>query len=247
MKKVYWFIMIVMATNLLFGLALVSAIEITEFESNPFEGDSGNEWIELYSEEEFELDDYYLENADGNIYELEGTFSGYFVVQFESQWLDNVDERVYLKYEEDNATIDSTPLFDDGDNDNNSWNKCNDEWIFIESSKGEENLCGDEDQNNNDDSNNDSDGNDSNDDDSNLINNSENNQEIDTISTVQTNQREKIVLNAPIQSGGVNEIENEDNAGDIFISKQERLRMWVIYSFLIFAVLLIILLALRRL
>ena len=205
--------MIVMATNLLFSLALVSAIEITEFESNPFEGDSGNEWIELYSDGEFELDDYYLENADGDIYELEGTFSGYFVVQFESQWLDNVDERVYLKYEEDNATIDSTPLFDDGDDDNNSWNKCNDEWIFIESSKGEENLCGNEDQNNNDDSNNDSDGNDSNDDDdsdgddsndddSNLINNSENNQEIDTISTVQTNQREKIVLNAPIQSGG---------------------------------------------
>lgn len=226
-----------MATSSLGGS--VYAIEINEFESNPEGSDSGNEWVELYSEEEFELDGFYLENNDEGVYNLSGSFSGYLVIEFGSQWLDNTDEKVYFKNENDEI-IDETPNFDDGDNDGNSWNKCDGEWLFINSSKGEENLCDEEQDDDNDD---DSDDDDSDDDGSSNLADNSNSQEFNVIANVNTNKKEKIVLNAPIKKS---EDENKKES-NVFSSKQEKLRLGVIYSFLIFSVVLIILLAWKRL
>ena len=274
--------MIAMATSFL--ASNTSALIINEIMYDPVDNENYNEWLEIYNDEDGEVD-----LSDFSICDV-SLLSGY----VDREGNTNNDEGMILQpgkyamitdggsgtevYDNYNVHEDSLALHVDAGSicgrlnnvgDTIVIKNSNDEEIdsvtysagveegyslelisgdFVESedeggTPGDENSYGSDDNDGDD-----SDGDDSNnDDDSDLINNSENNQEIDTISTVQTNQREKIVLNAPIQSEEVNEVENEDNTGDIFVSKQERLRMWVIYSFLIFAVLLIILLALRRL
>lgn len=118
-----------------------TTIIINEVELNPEGDDQGFEWVELYSEEEFDLEGYYLENNDGDIYKLSGVFSDYFVVQFESQWLDNSDEKVYLK--NDNEIIDETPVFTDEENNVLSWGWCDsvNDWRFTPSTQGQGNEC----------------------------------------------------------------------------------------------------------
>lgn len=116
----------------------VSAIRINEFESNPDGTDSGNEWIELYSEIEINLSDYKLVNNDGDEILLNGSFSGYFVYVFNKQWLDNSDEKVFLY--KNNESINETDLFADNKNDDLTWQLC-EIWEFIGSTKGEENDC----------------------------------------------------------------------------------------------------------
>jgi hypothetical protein len=238
----FWFIIVVMAINLSSGAV---GIEITEFESNPEDEDSGEEWIELYSEEEFNLEGYSLRNQDDDIYNLSGNFSGYFVVTFDVQWLDNSDERVYL-LDENNETVDRTSVFDDNDNDNFAWSLCDDEWVFLVSSEGEENNCEDIDDNDSEEDENnetvsDDDADNGEPDDNSVSDNSVSNlnQEVSNLERPAV-VREKIVLNPPI-------VEVSENPEEVFISKQERLRRNVVYAFLVFAVVLIVLLALRRL
>src|SRR3989344_3390746 len=48
----------------------VSAIRLNEIEANPEGTDSGNEWVELYSQDSVNLEGYFLENGDGGIYNL---------------------------------------------------------------------------------------------------------------------------------------------------------------------------------
>ena len=119
-------------------ISSVSALKITEFESNPEGTDAGNEWIELYSEEEVDLGNYKLVNNDGNEIVLNESFSGYFVYIFEKQWLDNSDEKVLLY--ENESLIDETEVFDDSKNNDMTWQLC-DSWEFKLSTKGEENSC----------------------------------------------------------------------------------------------------------
>jgi len=76
--------------------------------------------------------------------------------------------------------------------------------------------------------------------DDNLI--QDNGQEFDQLSDT-LNEKGKIILNSPIEN-----IEKGEETGDkVFISKQERLRFFIVISFLVLAVVLIILLALRKL
>ena len=117
----------------------VSAIQITEVEINPPGSDSGQEWIELYLNEETNLSEYSLVNNDGGTINLSGTYSGYYVFEFSSQWLDNSDEKVFLY--KDTELIDETDLLEDSDNDDKTWQVCNGEWIFKESTKEQENIC----------------------------------------------------------------------------------------------------------
>ncbi len=132
MKKIF-FIFILLPL-----LSSISAIRINEIEMNPKGIDSGNEWIELYSEDEIDIKDYKLINNDGNELALSGSFSGYYVYTFEKQWLDNIDEKIFL-YKNDDL-IDETNLFEDDKNNELTWQLC-DSWEFLESTKGEENYC----------------------------------------------------------------------------------------------------------
>ncbi|RZD30607.1 hypothetical protein CXT76_02120 [Candidatus Parvarchaeota archaeon] len=101
------------------NLNFVFSLSITEVELNPPGSDSGNEWVELYSEEEVNLENYFLENNDQDIINLTGSFRGYYIINFEKQWLDNSDERIFLKSGE--ITIDTSILKDSQDN-GKTWN-----------------------------------------------------------------------------------------------------------------------------
>jgi hypothetical protein len=116
----------------------VLAIRINEVEPNPPGKDAGNEWIELYSENEFNLEGYYLQ-ADNNIYNLSGSFSGYYSIQFSGLWIDNFNETVFLKNTE--GIIDQTDVLTDSENNDKSWSLCNDEWILKVSTRDLDNGC----------------------------------------------------------------------------------------------------------
>jgi hypothetical protein len=122
---------------LLLFLPLVPALQITEIESNPSGTDAGNEWMELYSDEEINLENYLFINHDGNELIIDASFEGYFVYIFPTQWLDNSNESISIY--KDGELIDETPIFDDSSNDGNTFSLC-EEWIFQEATKGEKNC-----------------------------------------------------------------------------------------------------------
>ena len=141
-KKVITF----MLFSALFFLALApfqasAEVRINEFEQNPPGSDAGNEWVELYSSEQLDLENWTLVNGDNGTFALNGTIDGFLVIAFPSLWLDNSDERVILA-DENNNIIDDTPLLSDSRNDNSAWNFCEEDWKFLNSSRGERNNCG---------------------------------------------------------------------------------------------------------
>ena len=139
---VFWFIMIIMGTSFFSGEAF--AIFINEADLNPSGNDNSNttiEWVELYSEEQFNLDGYYLETLSGKIRNLSGSFSGYFVFE-SSRWLRNTNEKVMLKDSSGEVLSETEIIEEETGNDFKGWSKCGSDWIFVELSYGNENLCG---------------------------------------------------------------------------------------------------------
>ncbi|HIG94947.1 MAG TPA: lamin tail domain-containing protein [Nanoarchaeota archaeon] len=119
----------------MFFLPIINAIQITEVELNPLGDDKGNEWVELYSEEEVNLTGYKIVNNDGEEINLNGNLEGYYVYIFEKQWLDNSDEKIFLYY--NNELIDETEIFKDDKNNDLTWQFCNNQWLFANSTKNE--------------------------------------------------------------------------------------------------------------
>jgi hypothetical protein len=122
----------------------ISAIRINEVELNPEGADSGNEWIELYHKGDFDLRGYKLVNNDGDEIEMGGSFSKYYIYVFSKQWLDNTDEKVFL-YKE-GELVDETDLFDDEENNGKTWQFCDGNWEFVESTEKKKNDCEEEEQ-----------------------------------------------------------------------------------------------------
>ena len=122
-------------------LPIISAVTINEVESNPAGTDTGNEWLEIYVQNETNLTGWKLVNADDDTLFLNQSINGFLVINFTGQWLDNSDEQVFL-LDKENNTISQTPLFDDSSNNDNTWNFCEElGWIFGNSTKGQENIC----------------------------------------------------------------------------------------------------------
>src|SRR3989344_9422770 len=114
------------------------ALRLNEIEANPEGEDSGFEWVELYSAESVNLDDYYLDhNSSGGPVNLSGSFSGYFVITFPTQWLRNSNEVVYLK--RNSEIVDSAGPFTDNKKEK-TYSLCNN-WVFIADTKNTENAC----------------------------------------------------------------------------------------------------------
>jgi hypothetical protein len=122
--------------------SVVSAIRINEVELNPAGEDKGNEWIELFNDEEVNLTGLWLLNSDGEKFLLDNfsSFEGYLVVVFPKQWLDNSNESISLY--NSNSLVDKTEVLVDSKNNNLAWSYCDGEWKFLEESKGSENNCG---------------------------------------------------------------------------------------------------------
>lgn len=261
-----------MAISITFLATSAFALEINEVELNPDGSDSGNEWLELYSEEEINLTGYYIENEDGGIFNLTETFSGYFVIEFESQWLDNSNVKIKL-LDNKNNLIAETDILNDNRDDTRTWSLCDNDWIFINASKGEENNCKEEsnseDNENEEDVEEEEDTSNENEDDpdddrQSSDDESEEDDEIIPTFTASVEKikeertgneinlnEEKIILNVP-KEDKLNKTEEsvekkqEENEKSI-ISNQEKLRLGVIYSFLFLTIVLIILLAWRKL
>ena len=110
MNKANWFIMILMVIS----SGIASAIVINEVEQNPAGEDRNNEWVELYSAEEINLENYFLVNNKGKEANLSGRFIGYKVITFNGLWLVNTNESVILKH--NSEVIDRTSSMKDDKN-----------------------------------------------------------------------------------------------------------------------------------
>lgn len=138
MKK-SWIILLGLIISLLSVICISAEVRINEVELNPSGTDAGNEWIELYSNNEVSLINWTLKNNDNQSIILNKTFSGYLIIALISQWLDNSDEKIFLYNK--NELIDETIIFSDSDNDNKTWQDCSNNWRFIYMTKNYENNC----------------------------------------------------------------------------------------------------------
>lgn len=144
MKKILGRVLFIVLFLVFIFSNLVYALRINEVELNPEGSDNGKEWLELYSQEEINLTGYIIKNNDNNIMNLtklflSQKFSGFLIVNFSGQWLDNSDEKVFLL--DNNSIIDETPLLSDSVNDNRTWQYCNNNWTLNPGTKEIENSC----------------------------------------------------------------------------------------------------------
>ena len=221
MLVVFLFIMILTSN--------VYALRLNEIESNPEGKDQGAEWVELYSEDHVSLDGYYLENGDGGKFNLSGSFSGFFIVTFPGLWLDNSNETIYLK--KDGEIIDETSSFSDNKVEK-TYGFCKDSWEFIESTKNEENPCGGQEENK------------ENEEIPKSINNEDKNSEL-KINEEITENLQNISYNPPKKISLGSNIDQEIE--DFEITKTYKTRLGVIYFFVGFSILLVVLIALKKL
>lgn len=117
----------------------VNSIRINEIELNPAGEDRGNEWLELYSEQETNLDGWKIMNIKYKNISLNESFSGFKIIYTPYAFLSNEKQRFYL-INPASEIVQETPEISDNYNDNRSWQFCS-EWIFAEASRGEENNC----------------------------------------------------------------------------------------------------------
>ncbi|MEK6918957.1 MAG: hypothetical protein AABW73_02865 [Nanoarchaeota archaeon] len=122
-------------------LTTVSGIKINEVEANPQGSDSGEEWVELYTEETVSIDGWKIMRSDNKTQNLSGNItSGYYTINISTQWITNTQENIYL-INNNGEIIDSLVSINDSANDNKSWQYCPEGWIFISETKTRENNC----------------------------------------------------------------------------------------------------------
>jgi hypothetical protein len=119
-------------------IPFIYALQITEVELNPSGTDTGHEWVEFYSEQEINLSEYKIINNDQDELFLNQTFKGYFLYYFQNQWLDNSEESISIY--EGSQLIQKTSIFEDIENNEKTWQLCNEEWIFEEETKSSPNC-----------------------------------------------------------------------------------------------------------
>ncbi len=221
-------------------------MRINEVELNPVGTDAGNEWTEFYNDGEISLEEYMIMNNDGENVSLNGSFDGYFVYTFAKQWLDNSNESIYLY--KDLVLIDKTELLADSNNNGLTWQFCEGDWKFLNSTKEQKNNCPAEEEtseNNNDRENDSSEGMDS------------KNQEENLSQNFRQTSPDFIPAGNQIQSQSqiepVFEDKNQERIvltpkkEETFVSNQDKIRLYAVYAFTFFALIIIILLSLRKL
>ena len=110
------FLLIVVLIN----LASASSVRINEVELNPSGTDNKNEWIELYSTQETNLDGWTIVNAKGKVFGLNGSFSEYKTIITPYNFLANDKQKLKL-FDSDNQLVDETDEISDSYNDERSW------------------------------------------------------------------------------------------------------------------------------
>src|SRR3989344_2749583 len=137
--------------HLLIGLVLVfyvifanlnlafAEVRINEVELNPTGDDSGNEWIELYSDTEVNLTDWIIASSNGRNMSFNASFSGFYSINTTTNLLTNDLNNLSLK---NNGSITfSTGSLSDSSNDDQTWQYCSGNWSFVSSTRGLSNNC----------------------------------------------------------------------------------------------------------
>ena len=119
---------------------IYASVRINEIELNPAGEDNGNEWVELYSDEQIEINGWKIRSSNGRNMSFNASFSGYYILTCSRNLLTNANNSITL-FDEHNKEIDSAGAFSDNANNDKTWQYCNGEWQFIESTKGEDNAC----------------------------------------------------------------------------------------------------------
>jgi len=134
---------------LIVTIGSISAIRINEMEINPPEGKNGIEWIELYNEENVEIDLSGWKIYDGlKSTKKRFTFTegstispkGFYIVEFSSPVLNNGGDFVIL-YNSNDTYIDETPELKETASGTETWKLCGEEWKQGQPTKNEENEC----------------------------------------------------------------------------------------------------------
>ena len=115
-------------------------ITINEVELNPVGGDSGNEWIELYSPDFINITNFVISSSNGRNMSFNASFSGYYILITSYNLLTNINNALYL-IDNNSALLFSTINFSDSSDDIRTWQYCDGNWTFRDSSKGYENNC----------------------------------------------------------------------------------------------------------
>lgn len=215
---------------MLISISFVSGLRINEIEANPAGGDKGNEWVELYSSDKISLDGYFIE-ADDNRYDLSGDIEGVFLIEFDSQFIDNSNENIYLKNSD--GVADSFESFSDSKNNGDTWQYCDSGWKFDSGTKNSHNSC------------------DSKEEVEIKIDETDevdNNQRDDTGEIIEPLKKEFVELSNTVVQPSVKRIVlSGPKELNYFETKEEKIRKYVVYSFMVLSVFIIILLSLRRL
>jgi len=121
--------------------SVISAeIRINEIELNPSGEDSGNEWLELYSDSYVNLVDWQIRSTNGRNMSFNASFSGYYVIKTPYNLLTNNDQKISLYNQ--STLIFSTEIIKDDDNSNLTWQYCEGSFKFEAETKGLVNNCG---------------------------------------------------------------------------------------------------------
>ena len=134
-RRALWFFLIVILASL-----ASASVRINEVELNPPGTDNQNEWIELYSSQEVNLDGWTIVNAKEKVFSLNGSFSGYKLIITPYNLLTNSDQKIRL-FDSEKKLIDETNEISDSYNDERSWQLCDNKWKFEQSSEEEKNSC----------------------------------------------------------------------------------------------------------
>ncbi len=125
------------------NIFFISALQITEVELNPSEG---NEWVEIYNNEGEDLNISGWEIWEG-VYGSQGPKlitklnytvpkDSFYIIDWEGFKLNNDGDYVIL-YDGSGNKIDETPKFEDNQKDDSTWQLCDGEWLFQEETKGD--------------------------------------------------------------------------------------------------------------
>lgn len=128
-----------LALVVILSISSVSAVRINEIELNPAGSDSENEFIELYSLENADLNGWVIQNSNGKNISLDFSFSGYYLIYTKYGFLTNDNQKISL-INTNGDLVDQSSSLSDGHNDARSWQYC-DSWIFASSTPGSVNSC----------------------------------------------------------------------------------------------------------
>jgi len=247
--------------SFIFCILLISnvyALRINEVEVNP--GATGKEWVELYNNgEEVNLSGWEVwEGISGssgpkkiNYNFSEGTImqaGEYYIIEFNTNKLNNDGDFVML-YNTLMQQVDQTPTLNDSYADARTWQFCEGDWRFLNSTKGQENNCPAEEEiippENNENP------------DENLSQNTEQMEDEEDNASQNTEQTGQDTILSSSDEGQNQVLSSQDNSEKIFLSPKKsaketfatsegKLRIYAPYFFMVLIVILCIYLAFKK-